>query len=156
MGGRTTSTLSHATAARTTSMMSSVTGAFGVPSVLAGTAGLTAPDIKKYVDTKHVAPLFTMALLVVPLSQTCPCTRLRTAYLIPTCQPYSSQVRVATGGMPFNHGLCAAEETVPLELRPPLGSEWTELVDHDTQHRFFANLVTKETTWSDPRDTVCS
>lgn len=34
----------------------------------------------------------------------------------------------------------------------PLPQEWEELVDPDTQHRFFANHVTRQTSWTDPRD----
>lgn len=34
----------------------------------------------------------------------------------------------------------------------PLPAEWEELVDQETQHRFFANHVTRQTSWTDPRD----
>lgn len=36
----------------------------------------------------------------------------------------------------------------------PLPDEWEELVDQETKHRFFANHVTRETSWTDPRDRV--
>jgi hypothetical protein len=36
----------------------------------------------------------------------------------------------------------------------PLPAEWEELVDQETQHRFFANHVTRQTSWTDPRDRV--
>eukprot|EP00053_Salpingoeca_punica_P012853 m.115525 g.115525 ORF g.115525 m.115525 type:complete len:809 (+) comp16051_c1_seq4:203-2629(+) len=34
----------------------------------------------------------------------------------------------------------------------PLPEEWEELIDQETQHRFFANHVTRQTSWTDPRD----
>jgi hypothetical protein len=34
----------------------------------------------------------------------------------------------------------------------PLPDEWEELIDQETQHRFFANHVTRQTSWTDPRD----
>jgi len=34
----------------------------------------------------------------------------------------------------------------------PLPAEWEELTDQETQHRFFANHVTRQTSWTDPRD----
>lgn len=36
----------------------------------------------------------------------------------------------------------------------PLPDEWEELVDQDTKHRFFANHLTRQTSWTDPRDTL--
>lgn len=34
----------------------------------------------------------------------------------------------------------------------PLPDEWEELVDQETKHRFFANHLTRQTSWTDPRD----
>lgn len=34
----------------------------------------------------------------------------------------------------------------------PLPEEWEELVDQETKHRFFANHLTRQTSWTDPRD----
>jgi hypothetical protein len=34
----------------------------------------------------------------------------------------------------------------------PLPTEWEELVDQETKHRFFANHITRQTSWTDPRD----
>lgn len=33
-----------------------------------------------------------------------------------------------------------------------LPEEWEELVDQETKHRFFANHLTRQTSWTDPRD----
>ena len=57
--------------------------------------------------------------------------------------------------MSRNDECCCTDAHAPILLRPPLSSEWEELVDHETQHRFFANMITKETSWTDPRDSVC-
>jgi afadin len=52
----------------------------------------------------------------------------------------------------------AGEETSESEKtreRPgidPLPEEWEELVDQETKHRFFANHLTRQTSWTDPRD----
>lgn len=35
-----------------------------------------------------------------------------------------------------------------------LPEEWEELVDQETKHRFFANHLTRQTSWTDPRDTL--
>eukprot|EP00039_Didymoeca_costata_P029334 m.24212 g.24212 ORF g.24212 m.24212 type:complete len:678 (+) comp7586_c0_seq1:249-2282(+) len=46
------------------------------------------------------------------------------------------------------------ESPLPAE-RPgidPLPEEWEELVDQETKHRFFANHITRQTSWTDPRD----
>ena len=37
-----------------------------------------------------------------------------------------------------------------------LPDDWIEYIHHESQHRFFVNYITKETRWTDPRDTVCS
>lgn len=34
----------------------------------------------------------------------------------------------------------------------PLPAEWEELIDQETRHRFFANHITRQTSWTDPRD----
>lgn len=31
-------------------------------------------------------------------------------------------------------------------------AEWEELIDQETRHRFFANHITRQTSWTDPRD----
>mmetsp|Transcript_4449 Transcript_4449/g.11303 ORF Transcript_4449/g.11303 Transcript_4449/m.11303 type:complete len:676 (+) Transcript_4449:20-2047(+) len=36
----------------------------------------------------------------------------------------------------------------------PLPPEWEELVDQETKHRFFANHITRQTSWTDPRATL--
>ena len=36
-----------------------------------------------------------------------------------------------------------------------LPDDWVEYIHHESQHRFFVNYITKETRWTDPRDTVC-
>lgn len=36
----------------------------------------------------------------------------------------------------------------------PLPPEWEELTDQETRHRFFANHITRQTSWTDPRDVL--
>ena len=46
-------------------------------------------------------------------------------------------------------------ESADYQERPgidPLPEEWEELVDQETKHRFFANHLTRQTSWTDPRD----
>jgi len=47
------------------------------------------------------------------------------------------------------------ETAKPAQERPgidPLPAEWEELIDQETRHRFFANHITRQTSWTDPRD----
>lgn len=50
-------------------------------------------------------------------------------------------------------GASVADST-PMSPRKALEQSWVELVDSATQHRYFANIATRETSWSDPRDKV--
>eukprot|EP00050_Salpingoeca_kvevrii_P006496 m.289784 g.289784 ORF g.289784 m.289784 type:complete len:705 (-) comp12189_c0_seq1:223-2337(-) len=79
----------------------------------------------------------------------------------PTSTPLHSTPLVKTlqdmDGNPYNPNATATstdegdEEEYDSHLEP-LPEEWEELVDQDTKHRFFANHITRETSWTDPRD----
>jgi afadin len=60
----------------------------------------------------------------------------------------------SVGGDDDQHG-DEMGETPARRERPgmdPLPQEWEELVDQETNHRFFANHATRQTSWTDPRD----
>lgn len=75
---------------------------------------------------------------------------------VTTTSATADQPMTSTPGNGSGGGAGADEPvTEPARERPgidPLPEEWEELTDQETKHRFFANHLTRQTSWTDPRD----